>query len=280
MSPKRLLVRGSAAAVALSLSPPLAAAVGSISPDNSICDYPPWNKSSFFDTWWNKTLCLYSTRYIYSITGELPMAINHLEIVVEDAKAHTGSINFPKSHNRPAFRAQYSYYTAHLTRFIQGPHSLNSSIYNFDYDDTTHPLPNNTGINPLRTIDTSSLREVTDRLDLAASRVQFEPDDYDYYEEEDHDEGSGPFRHQFDAIEKNVPVIASTELPIEELEEVCSAAMKLVKENFGGFDSLCGVLYEASQAALSAARRAGWQFIENTVGSRVYTVIPIEHVSV
>ncbi|KAF4715723.1 hypothetical protein FOZ63_032616, partial [Perkinsus olseni] len=162
MSPKRLLVGAAAAAVALLPSFPLAAAVGSISPDNSIDDYPPWSKPSFFDTWRNSTLC------IYSISGEASMAVSHLEIVVEDAKVHTGSINCPKSHNRPAFHAQYSYYTPHLTRFIQGPHSLNSSTYNFDYDDTTHPLPNNTGINPLRTIDTSRLREVTERLDLAA----------------------------------------------------------------------------------------------------------------
>ncbi|KAF4690928.1 hypothetical protein FOZ60_016530 [Perkinsus olseni] len=276
MSPKQLLVGVAAAAVALLPSSPRAAAVGSISPDNSDADYPPWSKSSFFDTCWNRTLC------IYSISGEPSMAVSHLEIVVEDAEVHTSSINCPKSHNRPAFRAQYSYYTAHLTWFIEGPHSLNSSTYNFDYDHTTHPLPNNTGINPLRTIDTSSLREVTDGLDLAASRVQFEPDfGYDDdYEEEDDDEDSGPFRHQFDARRKNDPDIASTELPIEELEEVCSVALNLVRQNFGGFDPLCGVFYEASRAALSAARRADWQFQEARVGSRVYTVIPPRQTSV
>ncbi|KAF4652292.1 hypothetical protein FOZ61_009801, partial [Perkinsus olseni] len=127
-----------------------------------------------------------------------------------------------------------------------------------------------------------------DRLDIAASEIKFQPDDYgdsipddspydeedgDFLDdngdevrslpEEDDDEESVPMKRCFSAWERYNINTASTELPIEELEEVCSATMKLVIQHFGDFDHLCEVFHAASETAVRATSGTRLQSKEN-----------------
>ncbi|KAF4654175.1 hypothetical protein FOZ61_008422, partial [Perkinsus olseni] len=115
--------------------------------------------------------------------------------------------------------------------------------------------------------ETSSIGDIKLKLNLAASKIKFEPqfdrypdtpnndsDDEDptFFDDNDETTSAGvdgeeaePLQDTFDAQRKYDPSTASTDLPIEELEEVCTAAMHLVKQRFEDFDQLCTAQYEA-----------------------------------
>ncbi|KAF4658012.1 hypothetical protein FOZ61_005891 [Perkinsus olseni] len=119
-------------------------------------------------------------------------------------------------------------------------------------------FPKETGLDPLRIINDSSIREIQMRLNLAASKVQFKPyfdrdsvppADCDYNEEAFSSNGDDEkviLQHSFNAQRKFDSTVASTGLPVKELEEVCSTVLHLVKQIFKDFNQLCAAHYTAS----------------------------------
>ncbi|KAF4752635.1 hypothetical protein FOZ62_024227 [Perkinsus olseni] len=115
-------------------------------------------------------------------------------------------------------------------------------------------------------MNSSSIRGIKLRLNLAASKIQFRPDlyaDTPGYDDEPtffnengdeatssggDDEEPEELQSMFDAKSKYNYSTASTELPIEELQEVCSAAMDLVTQRFENFVQLCAAHYKALNA--------------------------------
>ncbi|KAF4707904.1 hypothetical protein FOZ62_004875 [Perkinsus olseni] len=275
MSPEQLIVSTSTAAAALCNFPQVAA-IGAIAPDLLTYGYPAWSKASYFDTEVNVTFCRYD-----NIAAD-PRA--ELTMQVRDSIVYASSIECPETNNRSAFYITYDYFTRKMVRYVKWSQGGNFSEFRFD----EHTLPNNTALDPLRVIDISSIRRLKDRLDIAASEIKFQPDDYgdsipddspydeedgDFLDdngdevrglpEEDDDEESVPMKHCFSAWERYNINTASTELPIEELEEVCSATMKLLIQHFGDFDHLCGVFHAASETAVRATSGTRLQSKEN-----------------
>ncbi|KAF4692137.1 hypothetical protein FOZ63_025272 [Perkinsus olseni] len=108
------------------------------------------------------------------------------------------------------------------------------------------------------------------RLNLAASKIEFEPyfdrdpvtpADYGYDDDDDEeafsfngdddddfsDDEKVILQYSFNAQREFDPTIASTELPVKEIEEVCSAILHLVKQIFEDFNQLCAAHYKASE---------------------------------
>ncbi|KAF4648633.1 hypothetical protein FOL46_002666, partial [Perkinsus olseni] len=141
-------------------------------------------------------------------------------------------------------------------------------------------------------IEISSILDKKNKLDLAASMVEFLPEGYDgdslpwsddeddngggaFFNENDYDiaeEDEEPKQHTFNAWRKRRSYTATTELPVEELKEVCLAVMEVVEETFPDFNHLCAVSYKAAEEALTAAELSSWQFVPIT--DRWHRVIP------
>ncbi|KAF4682674.1 hypothetical protein FOZ62_005268 [Perkinsus olseni] len=141
----------------------------------------------------------------------------------------------------------------------------------------------------------SSILDKKDRLNLASSIVEFQPMGYGdtppgWFDDEDDNEGGAffnendddiaeeyeePKQHFFGASSERDINTATTELPIAELKEVCSAVMEVVKDTFPDFNHLCSVSYKAAEEALTAAKLGSWQFIPITSGR--HRVVPPEN---
>ncbi|KAF4753277.1 hypothetical protein FOZ62_009865, partial [Perkinsus olseni] len=263
-------------------------------------DYPPWWKVSSFDTLTNTAFCDFKNfADNYAVPGPILRSSKILSIVVEDTGIHTDVVGCPEIDDRPA---------VHMTLKTYRRDERNATAFYFD----DHPRPNNAGLDPLRVIDISSIRDKKHKLNLEASKVEFMPkgywfqgywydeDDDGWYDDDDDDdddeddddeddneeraffiendddipspeEYEEPRQHIFDASKKRNINTATTDLPIVELEEVCLAAMELVKETFPDFNHWCAVFHGVAEEALTAAKLGSWQFVPIDSG---YLVIP------
>ncbi|KAF4687738.1 3-oxo-5-alpha-steroid 4-dehydrogenase 1 [Perkinsus olseni] len=265
-------------------------------------DYPPWWKVSSFDTLTNTAFCDFKNfADNYAVPGPILRSSKILSIVVEDTGIHTDVVGCPEIDDRPAVHMTYQ--SMHRLKTYRRDERNATAFY---FDD--HPRPNNAGLDPLRVIDISSIRDKKHKLNLEASKVEFMPkgywfqgywydeDDDGWYDDDDDDEDDDeddneeraffiendddipspeeyeePRQHIFDASKKRNINTATTDLPIVELEEVCLAAMELVKETFPDFNHWCAVFHGVAEEALTAAKLGSWQFVPIDSG---YLVIP------
>ncbi|KAF4718706.1 hypothetical protein FOZ63_008124 [Perkinsus olseni] len=249
MSPEQFIIGAAAAAITLLSNSPIVDALGAIAPETPtyVRDYPPWSSDrSYFDTWTNVTHCDYN---YFQLSGRLAsVQTDVMRIKVENYRILTDRVSCPRTTTSPSFDS-FSMGMGVFGWFIPGGGEL--------------AFPKETGLDPLRIINDSSIREIQMRLNLAASKVQFKPyfdrdpvppADYDYDEEAISFNGDDDFRddekvilqHSFNAQRKFDSTIASTELPVKELEEVCSTVLHLVKQIFKDFNQLCAAHYAAS----------------------------------
>ncbi|KAF4741552.1 hypothetical protein FOZ62_002928, partial [Perkinsus olseni] len=267
MSPEQFIIGAAAAAITLHSNSPLVDAIGAIAPENPTNGYPPWRREkSFFDTTTNETYCEYNDFAVTSPQPSLMFAVGPsiFGMKIEDNMIHTRIINCPWTGYYPRFRATYE--DKLVSYHPEGSGYIGYS--HWSHGGSEIPYPKDIALDPLKIYD-SSIRDKMKSLSLAASKIQFEPrvdrypdtPDYPNSDDEestffndsddennsagDDDEEQEPLQFTFNAESKYNPSTASTELPIEELEEVCSAAMHLVKQKFKDLNKLCAAHFNA-----------------------------------
>ncbi|KAF4718613.1 hypothetical protein FOZ62_029335, partial [Perkinsus olseni] len=128
--------------------------------------YPPWSRDFSFDTRKNEALCRYNNLDLESRYEAVGPEVSIMS--VQDNLIRTCYIKCPFTTTSPKFYAIYGDDEGRLTAYYPG-----GGKYTHFHDDGK-PFLNDTGLDPLR-INSSSIREIKLRLNLAASKIQFRP---------------------------------------------------------------------------------------------------------
>ncbi|KAF4662897.1 hypothetical protein FOZ61_002103 [Perkinsus olseni] len=218
MSPSQFIVGASAAAVALLMNSPFCDAVKSIAPDDPAAGYPKQVGRSRFISMRNATHCHFSNE------KHLTSSYASLDIYIKYDVVQTDDINCPATERWPAFRAVYSGRSA-----VQSYANITYPTSEEDwYTFEDHFPPNNTGLDPLRELNQSPLRDARNKVYAAAAKGKVEGQ-----------------------------TEAQDEL-ISEFKDACSVAIETIRKHFGPFPRLCGKYRDASEEAIAAATLEKW----------------------
>ncbi|KAF4682965.1 hypothetical protein FOZ60_009795 [Perkinsus olseni] len=230
MSPNQFIVGASAAAVALLMNSPFCDAIKSIAPDDPAAGYPKQVGRSRFNSMRNATHCHFSNE------KHLTSSYASLDIYIKYDVVQTDDINCPATERWPAFRAVYSGRPA-----VQSYANITYPTSEEDWCTFEDHFPfNNTGLDPLRELNQSPLRDARNKVYAAARKVKFTRERAILWE--------GKVEGQTEAQDEL----------ISEFKDACSVAIETIRKQFGPFPRLCGKYRDASEEAIAAATLEKW----------------------
>ncbi|KAF4720212.1 hypothetical protein FOZ63_024864 [Perkinsus olseni] len=236
-------MRASAAAVAAFIPQlPLSHAIGATNLPAD--DFPHRNPTTTrFDLMNSTAVCSYHN-------GDY--ASNHtasLFIRVGEKSMQTDYVQCPATKARSSFSLGYWGHPAVRSHAFHRPHTVDTHRY-------PQGPPPNEGLDPLRKLDQSGLRQELKGLFKAATRVShgLTPDNAAIFET---------------FMDREPP---ARQRVAEHLQSVCSAELTAIKRYFVSLRKLCDEYYTAYRAAKNAAEREGWVSKEYLPGH--YEVVP------
>ncbi|KAF4720413.1 hypothetical protein FOZ62_006225 [Perkinsus olseni] len=167
MSPKQFIISGVSAAAALLSNSPLVTAIGPVAQHNTtIDDYPPPDENANFDAKNDAAYCSFNNKRIDEISQS-----KLLHIDVNSSRIHMRRIHCPKREKHLPLQLGFFDEEA-LTWYSvgQGKHP-NRQICTFDALPGSFP-PENTGLDPFRHLDASTLADAITDLSSAIKVAQ------------------------------------------------------------------------------------------------------------
>ncbi|KAF4681248.1 hypothetical protein FOZ60_012415 [Perkinsus olseni] len=229
MSPKQVFVGAAAAAAAVFFSElPLGTASGAVARHDPDGGFPqPQSLETHFDGMKKAAQCFYTDLFADGPT---------LFLWVEEDGLATSNIKCPPTEANNA--SQIRYWDKSHTLWRYEPKNPP-----FVYAFTGRP-PSGTGLNPLRNVDISAMRDELSELLAAAREVEF----------------TKGFPHVWATDEyKDLTTPAKLDL-IKKLRNVCLAARTVLKEHFGTYGKMCDEHSENAKEAKDTAHRLEWHF--------------------
>ncbi|KAF4649824.1 hypothetical protein FOZ61_000909 [Perkinsus olseni] len=198
-------------------------------------DYPPKTDRSYFDVKESLARCFYLDENIAGHFGEL-------DIFVRETKVQTEEIGCPETETHPAFRAAYS------KRHLLVNYRIKNSSTVGPWHVFDEPPPDETGLDPLRSLDQSSFILIKDRLFAAVKRLGL-PQNL---------EMTKIYKNEMDTLLEHA--LRARKTIVNYLLKVCDSVISAIKEQYGSYRQLCVRNYHDAQGAIDAARDAGWSF--------------------
>ncbi|KAF4704838.1 hypothetical protein FOZ63_005220 [Perkinsus olseni] len=229
MSPKQAFIGAAAAAVAVFFSElPLGAASGAVARHDPNGGFPQQQiRGTYFDGMKKAAQCFYT---------DPPADGPTLFLWVEEDGLATSNIKCPPTEANNA--SQIRYWDKSHTLWRYEPKNPP-----FVYAFTGRP-PSGTGLNPLRDVSLSAIRDKVNELFAAASQFTFTKD----------------WPHVW-ATDKYKDLTTRAEIKlIGKLTDVCLAARTVLKEHFGTYGKMCDEHSENAKEAKDTAHRLEWHF--------------------
>ncbi|KAF4720037.1 hypothetical protein FOZ63_023794 [Perkinsus olseni] len=166
MSPKQFIISGvsaaAAAAAALLSNSPLVTAIGSVAQHNTPTDdYPPPDENANFDAKNDAAYCSFNNKRIDEISQS-----KLLHIDVNSSRIHMRRIHCPKGEKH--LPLQLGFFDENALTWYSRGHDVfpDRRIFTFDALPGSFP-PENTGLDPLRDLDASTLADAITNLSSA-----------------------------------------------------------------------------------------------------------------
>ncbi|KAF4696249.1 hypothetical protein FOZ60_001374 [Perkinsus olseni] len=239
MSTRPFIIGASTAALLFNL--PVSYSIGSLASDSPSDDYPPLFHA-VFDSRDDSVSCM----FVDISLPQVDTMQRALTFRVKNSSVETSTIECPRTDLFPVFKATYNNRFALETyKFVNTSVPYDSSNIQtaswctYDFGDRL-PL-NNTGLDPLRELNSAGFRDEEAGLLAAVHEVEFPP-------------GFPVLAGNFLLLWDKKFKTRAADAAVSRTETFCSTVLKAIDDDHGTFEQLCGEFFEVSEEAVVAGK--------------------------